>query len=329
MKKILLLLVATTVIACTSNKFVVNNTSQKENFDFRLTQKADMPFPAYNFGAELYKGKIYTFLENPSKSYKSKKQEGSYGDVCVYDIKENAWSTVNTIPKTIKGASSAIIGHRIYLLGTYKGNIVQVYNIKTNAWEENIKMPFPFHFTTVETYKKKLYTIGGYAYGKDVRSKGVKILQDVFIYNTKTKKWTKGLPYPRKASGLSSLKYKNKFYVWSKSEAYQYNPKKSSWSVYEPLKDKLLYSQQGVELKKHFYFINGYASNSLVNPELSKKIYSYDTRKEVFQESLSETKKARKSGSRVFTYKSKIYMLGGKNGVDDKAMNDVVVLEIK
>lgn len=328
MKKILLLLVATTIIACTSNKSVVNNTSQKENFDFRLTQKKKMPHAAYDFGAELYKGKIYAFLSNPGISYRRKKLEGNYGDVCVYDIQNNTWTKVNTIPKTIKGATSTIIGSKIYLVGTYEGDIIQVYNIESNSWEQSIKMPLSFHFTSVEAFDGKLYTFGGYAVNREI-SYNVQILDDVFIYDTVTKKWSDAYPYPRKASGLNSLKYKDEFYVWSRNEAYKYNPKKNKWSKFTSLVNKLGYSQEGVVLNDHFYFINGRYGNgsSMVVPD--KWIYSYALRTKEFIRSNDLLLNSRRRSFNVFSFEDKIYILGGKDAETEEAMNDVVVLEIK
>ena len=86
--------------------------------EFRFTSKAKnkMPFPSYDFGAELYNGKIYAFLGTEEYYFYT---NNSYGKVCVYDIEQDTWKMVNNIPQYQAHASSTIIGDKIYLIGAY------------------------------------------------------------------------------------------------------------------------------------------------------------------------------------------------------------------
>ncbi|MBB6461980.1 Kelch repeat-containing protein [Flammeovirga kamogawensis] len=324
MKTILLLLLT---LVLSSSTLPVSDTLLK----FDIHKKALMPSGAYDFGAEIYKGKIYTFLESTRNLKTSRNTNYRNGVVCVYDISTNKWEAINEIPKRQKGASSTIINNKIYLVGGYDSDLIQVYNIDTNEWEEDFKLPFKFHFTTVESYNNKLFIIGGYANGRDVgQSSGVQILDDVHIYNTSTKEWKKGMPYHRKASGLNSLKYKNEFYVWSKNEMFKYNPRKDTWTIFKPLMNKMQYSQEGTVLNNKFYFTNGINSGSEL-AKSTKKLYSYDIKSGRFDASIDDLIYGRKKNYKVFGYNNSVYILGGKNDEYEGniAIDDLIELQIK
>lgn len=304
---------------------------ESDTLKFNLKKKALMPSGAYDFGAEIYNGKIYAFLESARNIKSSRTIEHRNGLVCVYDIKTDKWKVINEIPKRQKGASSTIIDNKIYLVGGYDNDLIQVYNIDTNEWEEDFKLPFKFHFTTVESYKDKLYIIGGYTSGRNLnQSFGVVILDDVHIYNTSTKKWKKGMPYHRRASGLNSLKYKDEFYVWSNDEMFKYNPKKDSWSIFKPLMNRMQYSQEGTVLNDKFYFTNGRSSGSMFAKSV-KKLYSYDIKADRFYESVDNLLYGREKSYKVFGYNNSIYILGGKNDEYDGsiAIDDLIELQIR
>ena len=316
MKNILILTLSLIALAsCTSLKFDIQ-------------KKEKMPSGAYDFGAEIYNGKIYAFLES-SRNLKTNFNTKN-GIVCVYDISKNEWEVINEIPKKQKGASSTIIKNKIYLVGGYDNDLIQVYNIETNKWEQSFKLPFKFHFTTVESFNNKIYTIGGYAYGKNVNQSKTLIMDDLNIYDITTKRWTKGMPYHRKASGLNSLKYQNEFYVWSKNEMFKYDPKVNSWSIFMPLMDRMKYSQEGTVLKDIFYFTNGISSSGS-KAKSAKRLYSYDIKSKKFQESIDYLIYGRKKSYKVFSYEDSIYILGGKNDEYEGniAIDDLIEIKIK
>lgn len=315
MKKILLLIFTVVLSSCSTLKF-------------DLQKKEKMPSGAYDFGAEIYNGKIYTFLES-SRSLKSN-IDSRNGVVAVYDIKTDNWKIINKIPKRQKGASSTLIDNKIYLVGGYDNDLIQVYNLENNKWEESFKLPFKFHFTTVESYKNKFYVIGGYAYGRNVNQSKTLIMDDVHIFDIETKKWTKGMPYHRRASSLNSLKYKDEFYVWSNNEMFKYNPEKDLWSIFNPLMNMMKYSQEGTVLNDKFYFTNGTNSSSSKAKSV-KKLYSYDTKSNKFQESINNLIYGRKKSYKIFGYENSIYILGGKNDEfeDSIAIDDLIKIEIK
>lgn len=328
MKNILSILIIILITSCASKKIIQKDTSSKpspeKELRFKLTRKENMPFGAYDFGAELYKGKIYAFLDHARNRYG--KEDGNHGDVCVFNIDKGQWSKINVIPKSQEGASSVLIKNKIYLIGGRNfSDLVQVYNIETNNWEESFHLPIGLYWTTVEAYKESFYVIGGYADG--VNGDGVRTLNNVQIYNTNTKKWTEGATYPRKSQLLNSLNYMNEFYVWGGGKIYKYIPKRDMWFTEQSLMYKLKDSQEGVVLNNEFIFINGQNGTSLKD-KATKQIFSYNPKTKVFKESIDNLITGRHYSYNVFEYKNKVYILGGREDQEWKSMNDVIELEI-
>ena len=285
-----------------------------------------MPFPEFDFGAELYNGKIYTFLDTYRNRYG--KEDYSHGDVCVYDIEKNSWTKVNVIPKSQEATRSVLVGDKIYLIGGYGWkDLIQVYNINKNSWEESLKLPFGLYWCTAESFKDKIYIMGGYVYDKE--KKDTRFLSDVQILDTKTKTWSKGAEMPRKIQSPNSLKYNHEFYVWDgrPEVMLKYNIKKDLWVSISELEPYVKDFQEGIVFNKKIIFISGLNKFSLKS---TKKIYRYDLTEKIYQESYNDLLFGRIYSYGVFEYNDKIYLLGGRDGAEDwKPVNDVIEIEIK
>ncbi|WP_418264367.1 Kelch repeat-containing protein [Flavobacterium faecale] len=299
-----------------------------KQFQFQLTIKESMPFPAYDFGAELYNGKIYAFLDTYRN--RGRKEDYNYGDVCVYDIEKDSWTKINVIPKSQPVTKSILVGKKIYLIGgTEFSDLIQVYDIEKNIWEESLKLPFGMYWCTAETFEDKIYIMGGYALDKE--KKDSRFLSDVQILDTKTKKWSKGAEMPKKIQTPNSLKYNNEFYVWGDSPKVmlKYNIEKDMWITLEELGEYIKRFQKGIVYKERFIFISGSNVDGFKS-EIFKKIYRYDPLKNTYEESYNDLALGRIYNYGVFEYKDKIYLLGGREAQKDwKPMNDVIQIEIK
>jgi|GEM_PF-6623886 len=290
----------------------------ENKLSFELNIMESMPFPDYDFGAEIYNGKIYAFLGSHNYQLYLEK---SHGKVCAYDIKNNKWNIINEIPKDQTFATSTIIGDRIYLVGGYGwNNLIQVYNITKNKWEEEIRIPIGLYWNAIQSREENIYIIGGYA---EDGANDVQNLNVVQIYNTKTKKWSEGSLIPQKTRILNSLKYKEMFYVWGgyKTNIHNiYNVLDDSWSESKTLNQKLNIDSdiQGLVIQDKLYFISG-----------DKKVYRFFPETEEFQESENTLIKERIYKFKAFPYHNKIYILGGRSPHENwEAMNDVVELKI-
>jgi hypothetical protein len=301
---------------------------ESKQFQFQLTTKESMPFPEYDFGVELYNGKIYAFLDAHRNRYG--KEDHNHGDVCVYDIEKDSWSKINVIPKSQPVTKSVLVGNKIYLIGASEfSDLIQVYDIEKNTWDQSLKLPFGMYWCTAETFNDKIYIMGGYAL--DETKKDTRSLSDVQILDTKTKLWSKGAEMPRKIQIPNSLKYNNEFYVWGNSPKVmlKYNIAKDMWINVNELQDYVKGSQKGLVFKNKLIFISGQNLNGLKS-EVIKKIYRYDLVKKTYEESFNNLMFGRIYNYGVFEYKDKIYLLGGREVQEDwKPMNDVIEIEIK
>ncbi|WP_418264366.1 Kelch repeat-containing protein [Flavobacterium faecale] len=298
-----------------------------ESKQFQLNIKESMPFPEYDFGAELYNGKIYAFLDTYRNRYNNK--DHNHGDVCVYDIEKDSWTKINVIPKSQPVTKSILVGKRIYLIGgTEFSDLIQVYDIEKNIWEESLKLPFGMYWCTAETFEDKIYIMGGYALDKE--KKGTRSLSDVQIFDTKTKSWTKGAEMPRKMQMPNSLKYNNEFYVWdiNPKVMLKYNIAKDMWINVSELNDYVKGAQEGIVYKNKFIFISGQNESGLKSKS-TKKIYQYDPITKIYEESFNDLKIGRHYNYGVFEYKDKIYLLGGREDQEWNPMNNVIEIELK
>lgn len=314
------------VVTNSENLKKVKFIPESKQFQFQLTKKENMPFPAYDFGAELYNGKIYAFLE--SYRYRSGKEDNNHGDVCVYDIEKNSWTKVNVIPKLQETTRSVLVGDKIYLIGGYGfKDLIQVYNINKNSWEESIKLPFGLYWCTAESINDKIYIMGGYAF--DEEKKDTRFLSDVQILDTKTKTWSKGADMPIKIQKPNSLKCNDEFYVWDSRPKVmlKYNIAKDMWVSIDEMEPYVKGFQEGIVFDKKIIFISG---QNEMNLKSTKKIYRYDLAEKIYEESYNDLLFGRIYSYGVFEYKNKIYLLGGRNETEDwKPVNDVIEIEIK
>lgn len=315
------------IVTNLENQKKVKFISESKQLQFQLAKKEDMPFPAYDFGAELYNGKIYTFLD----TYRNRdgKEDHNHGDVCIYDIEKNSWTKVNVIPKSQENTRSVLVGDKIYLIGGYGfKDLIQVYNINKNSWEESLKLPFGLYWCTAEVFNDKIYIIGGYAL--NMEKNGVRSLSDVQILDLKTKTWSKGAEMPKQIQNPNSLKYSDEFYVWNSypKVMFKYNIAKDRWVSIDELSAYAKGSQEGIVFNDKFIFISGQNETGLVSKAI-KKIFRYDPVTKMYEESYSNLLIGRHYNYGVFEYKNKIYILGGREDQEWEPLNDVVEIEIK
>lgn len=301
---------------------------ESKQLQFQLTIKENMPFPEYDFGAELYNGKIYAFLDAHRNRYG--KEDNNHGDVCVYDIEKDSWLKVNVIPKSQPVTKSLLVGDKIYLIGSSLtfSDLIQVYNIKKNTWEESLKLPIGLYWCTAETFDDKIYVIGGYAIDRENRT--TKFLSNVQILDIKSNTWSEGAEMPRGIQTPNSLKYNDEFYVWdcNPKVMLKYNIAKNMWTSLPELAPFVKGAQEGIVFNNKLFFISGQEESGLKSKS-NKKIYRFDPVTKIYEESFNDLLTGRHYNYGVFEYKNKIYLLGGREDQEWKPMNDVIEIEIK
>ncbi|MFP3419987.1 kelch repeat-containing protein [Bacillus sp. SIMBA_154] len=158
-----------------------------ENTDtLEWKERAELPDARVGAVSEVYDGKIFVIGgTGPSKAYSN--------TTYVYDPKLDKWSEKAGMKTGRMGAASAIVGDHIFVLGgrTEQGftNSVEVYNIKTDTWEDAEDLPFEFKISAYNLYagaiENKIYVVGYNSLLKPER------YNNTFSYDIKTKEWTK------------------------------------------------------------------------------------------------------------------------------------------
>lgn len=109
------------------------------------------------------------------------------------------WQIVSELPTQRRGFATAVVDGKIYLIGgtpfqnrrgPYGLSTVEVYDPKTNSWEQVADMPTPRTNAEVAVVNGTIYVCGGYN-GADNRLVNLKFLDIVEAYDPQTDTWTR------------------------------------------------------------------------------------------------------------------------------------------
>ena len=120
----------------------------------------------------------------------------------VYDPKTDSWTTKTPIPTISSGPASATIDNKIYVIGGFKSDLNQIYDPESDSWSQGDPIPTAVALagagaTSGEMAPKRIYVIGGYPSGNDVRLNQV--------YDPETDTWSSGsqMPTARHSLGVA------------------------------------------------------------------------------------------------------------------------------
>ena len=109
------------------------------------------------------------------------------------------WHVISELPTLRSGFSTAVVDGKIYLIGgtpfqnrrgPYGLSTVEVYDPKTNSWEQVADMPTPRASTEAAVINGTIYVCGGYN-GIDNRAVNLKFLDIVEAYDPKNDTWAR------------------------------------------------------------------------------------------------------------------------------------------
>lgn len=121
------------------------------------TSLASIPIPIANFNVIAIGNLIYLIGGGESSVITNKIQ--------VYNITNNSWSTVASMPTARGEQGSAIVNGIIYVIGGYNSralNVVEAYNPATNTWSTKAPMPTARSQFSVAVVNNKIYAMGGW-----------------------------------------------------------------------------------------------------------------------------------------------------------------------
>ena len=159
------------------------------------TQKADMPTPRETSTC-VVDGKIYAIGGAAATNYK-KNKPWRLATVEVYDPATDTWEKVRDMNHARAYAALSVVNGEIYATGgtgwPYIQNrpgpylsSVEVFNPKTNQWQERTEMSTPKSEHTASVIDGKIYVMGGYfEEGEEYKN-----LSTIEIYDPATDRWT-------------------------------------------------------------------------------------------------------------------------------------------
>ena len=161
------------------------------------TQKADLPTPKKTMTCVL-DGKIYAI-----GGWLTTHERLRLKTVEVYDPATDRWAKAQSMNSERCSAALSVVNGEIYAIGgmSWPGigvetalylSSIEVFNPKTNQWQERTGMSGPKAYHTASVIDGKIYVVGGYF----PQGKEFKPLSTVEIYNPTTDRWTQELDMP-------------------------------------------------------------------------------------------------------------------------------------
>lgn len=144
------------------------------------------------------------------------------------------------MPTPRSATAASILDDKIYVAGgqgweVKKDKIVEVYDIKSDAWIKGTSLPEPLDHLGMASYDGKLYVVGGsHKYGYSNK---------LLIYDPLTKNWTEGMPMPSARTALTVNFIDGKLYAIGGvddvhnvvSTNFVYDPVNDSWTEKAPM----------------------------------------------------------------------------------------------
>ena len=161
------------------------------------TQKADMPTPKKTMTC-VVNGKIYAI-----GGWLTTHEKPHLETVEVYDPGTDTWAKAENMNCARCSAAIGVVNGEIYAIGGLGSSPVQdpsdfylsnveVFNPKTNQWQERKEMSVPKALHTASVIDGKIYVIGGY-FSKDGEFKKLSTIE---IYDPTTDHWTQKSDLP-------------------------------------------------------------------------------------------------------------------------------------
>ncbi len=125
-----------------------------------VTEGAMNPYYAGGSGSVIYNGKIYVFGGsglNGAPIYSDKFQ--------YYDIASDTWHPLPDMP-IAKETKGKVVNNKLYVIGGFNetsSNLIDVYDLSTNRWTNQYKMPVGISGHSLAVADNKIFIVGDYS----------------------------------------------------------------------------------------------------------------------------------------------------------------------
>ena len=265
---------------------------------------ATMPVTRAGHGSAPINGKIYLVLGD----------NNSTGQVDIYNVNSNSWTTGTNMPFPGRGGGVGVASNgKMYAIGGYSNfatNYTTEYAPSTNSWLTKAPMPTSRSWASGVEYGGKIYVTGGWPGNMNVLE----------IYDPLTNTWTTGASMPFGRENVNSMVVlngkiyfiggKNDLNTIAYSNVYVYNPVTNSWSTAASLPIGM-FAGAAVTDGLKIYYIGGNSNPINFGMGGAKKtIYIYDPNTNQWTLSPVQLPVARYQHSANF-YNGRLYVFGG------------------
>lgn len=125
-----------------------------------ITKGAVNRFYTGNAGSAIYNGKIYVFGGSGLSGAKTTVFSDKFQ---YYDIASNTWNPLPDMP-TARETKGKIVNDKLYVIGGFNGTpsrLINVFDLKTNLWTNQYKMPSGIYGHSLAVYNNKIFIVGG------------------------------------------------------------------------------------------------------------------------------------------------------------------------
>ena len=204
------------------------------------TQKADMPTPRETMTC-VVDGKIYAIGGAAATNFMENKP-WRLATVEVYDPPTDTWEKVRDMNHARAYPAIGVVNGEIYAMGGTGWPMIQnqpgpylssveVFNPKTNQWQEKAEMSTPKTEHTASVIDGKIYVMGGYI--QEDRESKIKYLSTIEIYDPATDQWTQEPDMLIGKSGHETEVIDGQIYIFGGDRAGVVGPLRSV-EVYDP-----------------------------------------------------------------------------------------------
>lgn len=234
-------------------------------------------------------------------------------------------------------AGAVAVNGKLYVMGGRGNEAVQSYNPATRKWSSHGKPPVLMHHFQPVAIGKDIYVIGAFATNRYPRETA---LAHIWIYNTDTRKWRRGMKIPanRLRGSMGAAVYQNRIYlvggnrVGHSGQAVkwldEFNPKTNQWKALPDAPHARDHAPIAIAEGK-LIVAGGRRSrqpNVFANTEAATDVFNLKTRR--WEKSASNIPTPR-AGTMTVAHGHEVIVIGGESTASKNAHRNVEALDVR
>lgn len=242
----------------------------------------------------------------------------------IYNLDSGMWRTITCkAPSANRAAAAVTVGDSVWLAGGYVvPKAFWVFTPKNESWTVKPPVPTGRAYMALVEFQGALWAIGGELAG--VKVKSLFTSNVVEHYNLSTSMWTTAPRLQVALTGIMATAFQNRIYVFGGLSGFDttrgivqvYDPDCGMWSAdLKEMPTPRAYGFLGV-VNDLIFVIGGWSgATSGIDPVVASKVEAYDPFSNTWETNYTPMTTWRAFGG-TFTYKSKIYTVGGTQVLD-------------